>query len=154
MKYGQHILLLAEGNATIKEKMNISQGQENLFILATKGNIVIEKAVGEEASARTSTDLDGIYSSQKNIIIEGNGDAASDSDPNEDLQLIVGGSLIANALNPFQGTASGGKIDVRRSLCSKNADFPILKVVNRFDFLTQLSDFYKTRTRRLQEIAP
>ncbi len=70
-----------------------------------------------------------------------------------DERLNIGGALIANALNPFSESGSGRLIN-KRTLCADDANYPTLYVASRVDFLTQMTDFYKTAYKAFREIEP
>lgn len=147
---GAHITLLINGNTNITTNITIPTGVGNLFILAAKGNITVDKSVGESSPSSTTIDLEGIYSAEGKITLDG--DTCPAGIP--DKRLNIGGVLIANAQKPFT-TGGVGVIDNKRSLCLANdSTYPSLYIKTRFDFLFQLSDFYLVRTSKFSEIQP
>jgi hypothetical protein len=138
---GKHIILLTKGTVTIKGNITVPSGGKGLFILASKDDMIVTPTV---------TNLDGYYSSQKDIAIQS-------TDPtcktNTDQQLVVNGALISNALKPFANEPTG-KINLQRTLCINNQSQPALKLNFRPDFLIQLTDFYKTTYTKWSEVNP
>ncbi len=142
------VVLLVKGDVTISAPVTIPTGK-GLFIVAASGNITVDKAVGVATPNLTTSNLDGYYSAQGSIILDGDTCSAGVSDN----RLNVGGALIANALKPF--AASGmGKIQNLRSICADSVNYPSLFVASRPDFLVQMTDFYKTEYTKWQEVNP
>lgn len=141
----RRVVLLVNGDVNINNNIKVDTG--SLFILASSGNIFIDKEVGENPSS-TATNLEGYYSAEGRIRILGNSDPCTD----DDKRLNVAGSLISNARKPFRVTGNG--IDLDRSLCASNSTYPTLFVTSRLDFLTQLTDFYKTTYSKWTELKP
>lgn len=147
---GKHIVLLVGGTARINGPISVPAGHKNLFVLAAKTSIVFNQAVGSAASAApTPTNVDGYYTSEGSIIIDGKNNCASGAD----LRLNVGGALIANSLYPFARLGTG-KVLVNRNICSDNPNFPTYYVAPRPDFLLQLTDFYKISYKTYKEVNP
>ncbi len=146
---GRRVVLLVDGNVTINSPITIPVNQ-GVFILAAKGNITVAKTVGTNTASSTTTNLDGYYSAQGSIVVDG--DTCTDG-TTSDLRLNVGGALIANSLKPFSTTGTG-TVQNKRSLCGDGANYPSLFVATRPDFLTQLTDFYKTSYTKWQEVNP
>jgi hypothetical protein len=146
-----HVVILVPGDLTINAPITVPTG--SLLVIAAKGNITIGAGVGESSPSSTATDLQGIYTSEKNIVIAGTGCSAGN---NPDKRLNVAGVLISNALRPFDANG-GGKIQNQRSLCSTssgNGTYPSLFVSSRLDFITQLTSFYKTSYQKWEEVQP
>lgn len=147
---GKHIVLLVKGNATINGPISVPAGQNNLFVLATKGNLTFASNVGTSSLSSTATSVDGYYTAEGNIILSG-GNVC----PVSDLRLNVGGALIANSLHPFAATTgTGGKVVNNRNLCASNLTQPAYYVSPRADFLFQLTDFYKIPYKTVREVEP
>jgi len=147
---GKHIVLLVKGNATINSQISVPAGQNNLFVLATKGNLTFAPTVGTASLSSTASNVDGYYTAEGNIILSG-----GNTCPTSDLRLNVGGALIANSLHPFAASSgSGGKVVNNRNLCSTNLTQPAYYVSPRADFLFQLTDFYKIPYKTVQEVEP
>ena len=147
---GRRVVILVNGNVTINAStISILQNQ-GIFIVAAKGNITIAKTIGTSTLSSTASSIDGYYSAQGSIILDG--DTCIDG-TTSDLRLNIGGALIANSLKPFSTTGSG-VIQNNRSLCTNNLLYPSLYIGSRPDFLTQLTDFYKTSYTKWQEVNP
>lgn len=152
---GRRVVILVDGNATINAPIAIAQNQ-GLFVLAAKGNITVAKTVGvayntDYVLATSAThSLDGYYTAQGRIILDG--DTCPDG-TTVDLRLNVGGALVANSLKPFATTGTG-TIQNKRSVCANSTTYPSLFVASRPDFITQLTDFYKTSYTKWQEVNP
>lgn len=152
---GRRVVLLVDGNVTLNAPISIPQNQ-GVFILAAKGNITVAKAVGvafntDYVLATSNThSLDGYYTAQGSVILDG--DTCPDG-TTADLRLNVGGALIANALKPFATTGTG-TIQNKRSICANSTAYPSLFIASRPDFITQLTDFYKTSYTKWQEVNP
>ncbi len=146
---GRRIVILVNGNATITTPISVPANQ-GVFIVAAKGNITIDESVGTVTPTSTTTSLDGYYTAQGSIIIDGGG--CSDGSTS-DKRLNVGGALVANSLKPFSSVGTG-TVQNNRSMCLDNLQNPSLYVTSRLDFLTQLTDFYKTSYTKWQEVKP
>nr|MBP7832594.1 hypothetical protein [Candidatus Levybacteria bacterium] len=146
---GKHIILLVSGNATINGPITLPTGRGNLFVLAVKGNITINPTVGRVHTDTTSS-LDGYYTAEGSIILPTGANCTAGT---PDLRLNVSGALVANSLRPF-ATGGSGIIQNSRTLCGQNATHPALFVSSRPEFLTQLSDFYKTTYKTYREVSP
>ncbi len=144
---GTRVVLLVNGRVTINSEIHVPL--ESLFILASTDNIEISEEVGEDLPASEASNLEGYYSSEKDIIIKGND--CNGGVP--DKRLNVGGALIAHALKPFS-SSGGGMIVNNRSLCSADNTNPSLYVSSRLDFLTTLTDFYKVSYTKWREKTP
>ncbi len=142
-------LVLVNGNVTINSEIKIPEGK--LFILAASGNITISENVGHASPGfnTTASNLEGYYSAEGSIILEGTGCTGGEPDR----RLNVGGALVANALKPFASDGTG-TIQNNRSLCTNDDLYPSLYVSSRPDFLTKLTDFYKVSYTKWREVRP
>jgi len=147
---GRRVVLLVNGNVTINASTIAIAQNQGIFIVAAKGNITIGRTIGTATLNSTTSSIDGYYTAQGRIVLDG--DACSDG-TTPDLRLNVGGALIANSLKPFSTTGTG-TIQNNRSLCINNLLYPSLYIGSRPDFLTQLTDFYKTSYTKWQEVNP
>lgn len=145
----RRVVLLVNGDVTIDTEIEAAPG--GLFILAASGNITIADTVGhaDPNLALTTPNLQGYYSAEGSIILEGS--ECSGGTP--DARLNVAGALIANARKPFSASG-GGTVQNFRSLCTDDDLYPSLYVSNRPDFLTQLTDFYKVSYTKWREVRP
>lgn len=152
---GAHVIILVNGKVRISTSgganPQIAVPVQSLLVLAAKGDITIDKSVGNTPDNATNT-LEGYYTSEGSIVLESKRPncAAQESD----LRLIVGGALITNSLRPLARDGAGTVVFAGRTLCGANAATPILTVNNRLDFLTQLTDFYKVANRVWREVNP
>lgn len=147
---GRRVVILVNGNVTINAStISIPQNQ-GIFIVAAKGNITIGKTVGTATLNSTASNIDGYYTAQGSIILDG--DTCADG-TTSDLRLNIGGTLVANSLKPFSTTGTG-TLQNKRSLCTNNLLYPSLYINARPDFITQLTDFYKTTYTKWQEVNP
>ena len=147
---GRRVVILVNGNVTINAStISIPQNQ-GIFIVAAKGNITIGKTVGTATLNSTASNIDGYYTAQGSIILDG--DTCADG-TTSDLRLNIGGTLVANSLKPFSITGTG-TLQNKRSLCTNNLLYPSLYINARPDFITQLTDFYKTSYTKWQEVNP
>lgn len=139
----KHLILLVDGAVTINGSINVpgGAGAKRLFIVASKGDITVASGV---------TSLDGIYTSEGSILLPS---AANCTANTPDVQLLVSGTLVANAFHPF-ATNGSGKLVNNRTLCAGDATTPSLKVQTRLDFITELTDFYKLSNKTFRETQP
>lgn len=146
---GAHVLLLVNGDLTISSTISVAQSASNLLIVAAKGDITVDGTVGTTDPASKTTHLSGIYTAEGTITADG-GQCAAGS---PDRRLNIEGAFVANAYKPFQTGGTGSFVN-NRSLCLNDANYPSVYVVARYDFITQLTDFYKTPYTRWREVAP
>lgn len=152
---GQRVVLLVKGSITINTPINIGTGK-GVLIIAARDNITIDDSIGtpdpinDTTLAQTTTQLDGYYTAQGNITIDGG--KCSDG-VTQDRRLNVGGALIANSLKPFSSAGTGTILN-KRSACTSNLDYPSLYIALRPDLVLALTDFYKTSYTKWQEISP
>ena len=144
---GARVLLLVNGSVNIRSNISVPTG--SLLIIAAKGDITIDRSIGTTSLPSTTPQINGILTAEKSIILDG----TSCSGGSPDRRLNVGGALIANSLKPFHVGASGALVN-NRSLCQQDVNYPSLYVSSRYDFVTQLTDFYKTAYTRWRELAP
>ncbi len=141
---GAKVLILASGNVTIGGNIAVPAG--GLLIIAAKGTLTINKSV---------TSVDGIFTSEGSVItdgitnpgIGGCGAAAADT------TLTVNGTLVANSVKPFNLSGAGQVINYR-SLCLNNKTTPSVIIAQRLNFVTQLTDIYKSAITRWKEVNP
>ncbi len=145
----KRITLLVSGDVFINTEIYVPVG--GLFIIASKGNIIIPESLGHASPGfnTTASNLEGYYSAEKSIILEGT--KCTGAIP--DRRLNVAGALVANALKPFASNGEG-TIQNNRSLCTNDDLYPSLYVSSRPDFLTKLTDFYKVSYTKWREVRP
>jgi len=101
------VILFVEGNVTTKIKSKIrlqDPGSGSGFYLISKGDVVIDKDLGDQASNSPDTDVEAIIFTERNFITESKGQY-------QDLQLKIRGSVVASGFS------------LERSL-DNNADHP------------------------------
>jgi len=170
---GTHVLLLVNGNVNINSNIKVPAGSASLFVLAAgsdtkdpaKGNIYVSPLVGSVATSPNVTcpthnpilsgdyscaNIEGIYSAEKSMVLQSN--ASCPGTP--DKQIIIAGNVITNALKPFATTGTGKFVN-NRTLCpAGDALYPSFVMQSRYDFVPQLTDFYKVPSVRWKEINP
>ncbi|QQG40700.1 MAG: hypothetical protein HYV37_04060 [Candidatus Levyibacteriota bacterium] len=135
---GKNYVILVNGNLNISENIIVPVGSTVTF--SVSGKITVDKAV---------TKLEGFYSSDSDIVLEGNDIAGCQaSPPTPDTQLSIAGALVTNA------KLQGGQIINHRNLCSNNKTTPSFKVFERLDFILNAPDFLKSPNYIWQEVAP
>src|SRR5581483_1695182 len=114
-------------NPPTAQFITVPSGAGNLFILASKGDLAVDAAIGTCATDTSNLQLQGIYSSEGSVIAKGTSGAFCSQGTNgEDYRLNFGGFVIANSLHPF-ATNGSGKLVIQRSLCSDNTGRAVLK---------------------------
>lgn len=149
---GRRVVLLVNGDVQINTSISIpapTSTANGVFIIAASGDINIGSAVGTTTLGSTATSLDGFYSAEEDIVIEGQNNCAI----GPDRRLNIGGALIANARKPLASNGVGS-IQIQRSLCTQSLANPTLYVATRSDFLMQLTDFYKNSYTKWREENP
>ncbi|HKC14537.1 MAG TPA: hypothetical protein VKC89_01055 [Patescibacteria group bacterium] len=136
------VILVKNGDLTIAEKIFVPVGSTAIF--SSSGNITVDKAVGEAVNSSTTADIEGIYSADKNFIVQGTNDCSVGTD----LRLNVGGSVITNA------SLNGGSFQNQRDLCAGNVQCPAFSAAERPDFILNSPNFLKQANFTYQEIAP
>lgn len=137
--------ILVNGDVKIEDNIRVP-ADRGLLIIASKQDINVEPNVLQ---------IDGYYSAEGSIVI--NSDPSTDCSAlpeTRDQYMIVEGALIANADLPFAQKTDTDRVFNRRTLCSENVNGPALLVRSRLDFLTQLTDFYKTTYSKWTELKP
>ncbi len=145
---GQRVLILVDGDATISTDISVPAGA--MLIIAAKNNLTIASNVGTTTLSSTTTNINGVFTAQGSITVDGS--SCSDG-VTPDRRLNVAGALIANALKPFT-VGGAGSLANNRSLCNQDQTYPSIYIAPRLDFVTQLTDFYKTSYTRWRELAP
>ncbi|HVT01085.1 MAG TPA: SdrD B-like domain-containing protein [Patescibacteria group bacterium] len=145
-----HTTILVNGNLTIKSNILVPVSFGSLSVFAAKGNIYVDPSVGESSVSSSNTDLEGIYTAEGSIVLQGGG--CSDG-ATPDKRLNAAGNFVANALKPF-AVGGAGSFTNERSLCVNDSAYPSFTTAFRPDFVTQLTDFYKVPLTRWREVNP
>jgi hypothetical protein len=107
-------------------------------------NITINRGVGFAPSCTPDNAVEGIYSADHDIIIDG----INDCTLGQDSMLRVNGTMIVNA------ALVGGLFQNNRDLCADNLQYPTVTFNGRPDFLINLPDLLRRRNLLYQEVAP
>jgi hypothetical protein len=142
------IIIIADGNITING--DISTGAGGILILAAQQNVVIGAGVGSAANS-SAFNIAAILSAEEDVVIEGR--TTTGVCPTNDERLNINGTIIANAARPF-ATGESGDVINNRTLCASNAQYPVLYVQPRLNFIVNLTDLYTTSTNLWNEVAP
>lgn len=153
---GTNFIFLIKGDLTIKTSVIVPRvvaPQKKFVLFAASGNILIDKRVGDANADCSGTEtspfqpLEGIYSADNSITIDGSNKSSGCVAAVTDNVLNVHGTLIANAAL----TATPGTITNNR--CS-TAPYPSVFIYPRLDFITNTPEFLKQQVVIRQEIAP
>lgn len=129
----KNLIFLIEGDLNINSEFRVAKGSTAVFIV--KGSITIASNV---------ENIDGIFSSDKDIIFLGNGLGT-------DNPLKIEGNIIANA----DITINSGRIINFRDLGStQNKRCSTVRAVIRPDFILNLGDLFRTTNYVIKEAAP
>lgn len=136
------IVILIDGDLRIET--NVEVPTTSYVIFSASGNITVDRGVGETLVQSTSSNIEGVYSADRNFIVDGINNCTSGIDR----RLNVGGHVIANA------TLSGGSFQNQRNLCVSNQLYPSIYFKERPDFILNTPHFVKQPNFTYQEIAP
>jgi hypothetical protein len=135
----KNYIFLVNGDIQIISDIHIPVGSTSLFSSSrdtTIASTVVHATNDSSCGMPGTTDVDGVYSTDRNFIIGSN---PSLSCPDTvDKQLIMGGSITANA------GKMGGSFQMNRSLCTDNATTPAFRITERPDFLLNAPELFKT----------
>jgi hypothetical protein len=146
----KRLIILSQKPVTITAESVVDVG--SLFVLASLEKITIDRSIGEENATSTKVNLAGVFSSEKEIVLDG---VKCNEGDNPDKKLNVAGTIITNAKNPFAKTGSG--IIINRSLCALpggDPENPVLSLTDRPDFIMAFDEEYKTVRTSWTEIYP
>lgn len=140
-------VFLINGNLTINGTIHVPTTSTATF--STAGNITISSSLGSApacpAPATGSGDVEGMFSADKNFILQGNHDCSTNT---ADKQLNMQGAIVVNA------GQNGGTFQNNRDLCTNNLSYPTFTIKERPDFILNAPDFIKTQSLLWQEVAP
>ncbi len=153
-KANTHVVFLIDGDVRITSNIKVPSSADNLLIVATNGNLTFDKNLGETTVTSTNTNVEGIFTAEKNIVLESLDPLTQCGSSIPDKRLNVGGVLVANAFKPFSKSGVGGKIVNNRSLCGGDMLNPTYMVQQRLDFITRIADFYKIPVTKWKEVNP
>jgi len=145
----------ADGNVTIDNSSEYNFRDNSDYIILIKGNLRINNnitvprgstalfsATGNITFGPNLTRADGIYSADNDVKIE------SGPDPDNTEQLIIQGSVIANA------GKKGGAFISDRNLGADNGTRPGVQIIYRPDFILNAPELLRYRNYSFKEIAP
>lgn len=135
-----NFIILINGNLTINSRIIVPVGSTAIF--SAKGNITVNRTVGEGAASAAPT-IEGLYSADNNFIADG-----ANNCPTVDLRLNVAGSVIANA------GRTGGTFANNRTLCIDNSSYPSVSFIERPDFILNYPSMVSQTARAWQDVAP
>ena len=154
---GAHVLLLINGTLTIQSNIKVPVGAANLLVVAAKNDINVDSSVGNTPPAApcgtsACSNIEGIYTAEGSITLASLGNTCADG-VTADKQFTLAGTFITNALRPFK-VGGAGTFNNLRSLCAQDLSFPVFVIQSRYDFVPQLTDFYKLPSTRWREVNP
>ncbi|MCL5969878.1 MAG: MSCRAMM family adhesin SdrC [Patescibacteria group bacterium] len=130
----KNYVILVDGNLTINGNITVPIGSTATFIV--NGQITVASGV---------TGIDGIFSADKDFVIQG----VASCPTTADVALNVEGTIIANA----EGLSYNVN-DNARSLCGGNTTTPVYTLTERPDFLLNLPQLIRVENRVWQEMVP
>jgi len=137
----RNIVILVTGNLRINGRITVPVGSTATF--SASGDITIDRNIGEAVTSTVST-IEGVYSADRNFIVDGINNCLVGTD----IRLNVGGHVIANA------TLTNASFQNLRNLCTSNRLYPSVYVKERADFILNTPEFLKQPNFTYQEIAP
>lgn len=143
----QNYIILVNGDLNIQTKIYVPVGSTVIF--SASGNINVDATVGEPYIGppnyySSAPDIEGIYSTDKNFIVQGQNNCAIGPDS----KLNIAGNIIVNA------ALQGGKFQNQRDLCQNNQYCPVFTIASRPDFILNVPSFLKQANYTWQEVAP
>ena len=139
----QNFVILVDGDLLISTEIKVNPGSTAVFVV--KGDITVDKSIGESDITSTNTNLEGMYSADNDFIIDGYHDCSAHG---SDLRLNLAGNVVTGA-----GGSSGSLVN-NRDLCDGNLICPVFFVSARPDFLLNLPTLMRYSNYTWQEIAP
>jgi hypothetical protein len=142
---GTKFVFLINGDLTIKgditglEQIDVPQGKSVVFIVS--GSIYI----GTSASPLVNR-IQGLYSTDKDFVIRGKNNNCSSPDGNFEIH----GSVVVNAA---RGDPAG-QFKNERTLCDGNAACPVIRIIERPDFLIYAPESIRSSKAIYREVAP
>jgi hypothetical protein len=141
-KNNQNYVILVNGTLTILGDIETPNGSTVIF--STSQDIYIDRNVGINPTCTASTNLQGFFSADHNVIVQGINDCTVGADK----MLQIEGGVFTNA------AMNGGKFENNRDLCQGNLKYPSISFIERSDFIINAPNFLKRKGLIFQEIAP
>ena len=138
----RNYIFLVNGDLTVSGNITIPKSSTAIF--TASGNITIDSSVGSIPSCTASSNLQGIYSADKNFIIDG----IDNCTVSNDKMLTVEGSIFVNA------EIDNGIFINKRDLCNNNYNFPSIRLIERLDFIINSPNIIKRKGLIYSEEAP
>lgn len=144
-----NITILVNGTTTINGTISVPQNSGSAFTLISSGNIIIPANVGAASMTSLTSQLDGLYSTDKSFIIQSAaGGKCNLNGTSNDLKLNIAGGVIVNA------GEQGGSFQNSRDLCINDTSCPVNTISQRLDLILNAPDIIKHRNNFFQEVAP
>jgi hypothetical protein len=127
----KNFIFMVDGDLRIENNFIVPKGSTVIFIVS--GNITV---------AGNVTRIEGIYSTDKHFTVEG-------LTPGADTQLIIGGSVIANA-----SRVPGDRGFINERDLANNDTTPAVKINYRPDFVLHAPAVIRYQNYSIKEVAP
>jgi hypothetical protein len=140
-------VILVNGDLRIFGNIRVPVGSTVTF--SVWGDIYIDKDIGETDHSKTTTNIDGFYSTDRNFIVESLNfqlDGTNDCTKGPDRRLNIGGTVVVNA------SLSGGSFKNRRDLCGGNINYPSIYFAERLDLILNAPRIIQHATKTYREV--
>lgn len=131
-------------NGTLTLNGNISVPDTSTAFFSASDNIVVNSNVGSTPSCSAASNLEGFYSADNDVTIQGINDCTVSADN----MLTIEGSVFVNA------EINGGRFINNRNLCGNNYNFPSISFIERPDFILNIPGLLKRKGFIFSEEAP
>ncbi len=138
----RNYIFLISGILTLRGEIKVPSSSTALF--TTTDDIVIDSSVGSAPSCSTSSNLEGFFSADNDVIVEGTNDCTVSADR----MLTIQGAVFVNA------QMSGGVFENNRNLCDDNYNYPSITFTGRPDLILNAPNILKVKNYKFQEEAP
>ncbi len=141
-------VIVSDGTIRITKEITVAAGSTVIF---SARDIIIDSSIGTApacpvpASPVPGGQLQGIFSADRDIIIEGNNGVCT---AGADIMLNIDGALIANAAQ------LSGSFQNNRDLCADNVSYPSITIKARPDFILNSPGFLSQQNVISREEAP
>ncbi len=141
----ENVVIVSDGKIIITGDATDVKTINNSMVIFSAKNIIIDSTIGVPADACLySGQLQGVFSADNNITIEGIDDCTIGTDK----MLNIDGTLIANA------TQGSGIFVNNRDLCGGNLTYPSVTIKARPDFILNTPGFLRESNIVSQEQTP
>lgn len=135
-------VILVNGSVTINSNLKSPGANRTILIIAASQDITVSSNLGVVFNDSATTNIEGIFSADRNFNMQ-----AKATSP--DLRLNVAGAVIADA-NP----ATGGGLNLDRTLLDNNKQCPAFSVIERPDFVMNYPSALKEPSYNYTELPP